>query len=142
MKEEQFGRRKFWIIGGIAAAAVLAAVLAIVLWCMQIRLTPPVNVTAGEAGMHSVMISWDEVEHATSYEVSVYQPKQTVPLLTEETGTAMIELEGLAADQSYEVTVIAVYEKGDKHVQSTLPACICDNGSAHTGNCEWTYSRN
>lgn len=118
MKEKQISRKKVWIIGGIAAVVVLAAVLAIVIWCMQIRLTQPVNVTAGEAGMHSVMISWDEVEHATSYEVSVYQPEETVPLLTEETDTAMIELEGLAADQSYEVTVIAVYEKGDKHVQS------------------------
>lgn len=96
MSEKLVKNKKTLVIGGIVAIIVIAVVAAIIAWCTQIRLTAPVNVTVGETDMHTIQVSWDEVENATSYGVSIYEANQEQPILCEKTGKAEIEIDGLS----------------------------------------------
>lgn len=110
--------KKIFIIGLSAVVTVLAVVIAMVVWSAQIRLTTPNNVIVGEIDMHSVHVNWDAVEHATSYGVFVYEVDEEQPIKYQQTDKAEIEITGLYENYSYTISVVACYDKEEKHIES------------------------
>lgn len=118
MSREQAKMKKGFVIGGIVAIIVIAVAEALIVWCTQIRLTAPANVTVGETGMHTIQVSWDEVDKATSYGISIYEEDLEQPILCEKTDKTEIEIDGLYADYNYDISIVAYYDKEDKHMES------------------------
>ena len=110
--------KKIFMIGLITVVILIVTVIAMAIWSTQIRLTAPVNIAVGEVDMHTVQISWDEVEHATSYGVLVYEVNGAEPIRCEHSEMIEVEITGLCANQCYDVAVIAYYDKEEKHIES------------------------
>ncbi len=110
--------KKFFLVVFAVTIILLAIAIAIITWNMQIKLNAPNNVTINETELHTIQLSWDAVEHATSYDVSIYEENEQKPIETKQIDTTEITLEGLLADHSYEISVIAICEKKEKHIES------------------------
>lgn len=131
------------------AAVILAAALIFPLTSCDpgvTELDAPTGVTASADGLHSVKVSWAEVEDATAYAVSITKPGEKEPDASgseaeassgassaasgseaaepphpntyKEVETTEATFDGLKADTDYQVTVTAVYQDDNRRVES------------------------
>lgn len=119
MREKILENKKKYMIGFVAVLILCAVVIAMLIWFTQNRLTAPTNVTVDEVGMHNIQLSWDEVEHATSYSISVYEENSDEPIRCEQTDMTEVVITGLYANYYYDVAVVACYDKEEKHIESS-----------------------
>lgn len=118
MQEKVHNKKRIFIIVALVVVVASMIAIAVVMWLTQIRLTAPANVKVGEVSVHAIQLSWDEVEHATSYGVSVYEADEEEAIQNIQVDKAEIDILDLYANYSYSISIVAYYDEEDMHIES------------------------